>query len=40
MSLANNHDCLMLADEENGINGDRAKRNAVRYERDVRVSHS
>ena len=25
MSLANNHDCLMLADEENGINGDRAK---------------
>ena len=25
MSLANNHDCLMLADDENGINGDRAK---------------
>ena len=25
MSLANSHDCLMLADEENGINGERAK---------------
>lgn len=25
MSLANNHDCLMLADEENGIDGERAK---------------
>ena len=25
MSLANSHNCLMLADEENGINGDTAK---------------
>lgn len=25
MSLANSHDCLMLADEENGIDGERAK---------------
>lgn len=25
MSLANNHDCLILADEENGIGGERAK---------------
>lgn len=25
MSLANSHDCLMLADEENAINGETAK---------------